>query len=192
MDVLCPVLLAHSDDRHFQDPTLIGAPEGGMGLHTAAQDDPIRLVCILVHKDGHPLLGLAHLDHLHGGEDGTAQKLLCHPIAAEDLQLALRGGSPVATHGREHKGLSPTGLHKIHDSPGNDGDIGHPPAPAGNGHPHPRSDPGPHRLQLPLYQSRDLLRLNVAVVQLLADLHHSGQLRRGGQLGHNISLFVRT
>ena len=107
-----PRAFAHSDDRHFQDPALIGAPEGGMGLHTAAQDDPIRLVCVVVHKDGHSLLGLAHLDHLHEERGWDSPEIPLSPHS--------RGGSPagppqwlpVAAHGREHKGLSPQDFTK--------------------------------------------------------------------------------
>ena len=52
------MLLAHTDDGHFQKAALIGAAERSVGLDPAAEDHAVRFVGVLVLIDGASLNGV--------------------------------------------------------------------------------------------------------------------------------------
>ena len=112
-------------------------------------------------------------------------------VTGQYFTLPLGSGSAMTSHSREYEGTSAAFLDKIHNGPDDYCYIGNSAASAGYGNTCAGFDSGPQFLTIKFtaYNSRNLININMAMVQKLFDFYHFWKSYTGSQFCYYISFF---
>ena len=123
-----PLMLAEPDQHHLVQTALDLPGERRVRLDPSHDDDVVGLIGVLVEKNGHAVIGLGNLHHLHRRADGRAGVLFGDSVPLDDGALSLCGAAAVAPHGRHDEGFGPGSLELPDQRLRDQGDVGYAPA----------------------------------------------------------------